>query len=345
MASVNTDVVERGNTPAPERKMQGGWNWHPELPLPTSPLAQWPLRPFIILKMVLGGWLPISQKLVVAGMAILTWFYLTPVPEQTQSFALDWIAFVFLRNLAVFTVLAGGLHLWFYTFARQGNAFRYDKRSFQKGQRFTLGRQVWDNMFWSLVSGVPIWTTYEVIGLWAFANGYIPVMAWADNPVWFVLLFVVLAIFGNIHFYWIHRLIHWQPLYKHVHHIHHRNIICGPWSGFSMHPVEHLLYFSSALIHIVLASHPIHFLFSLQVKALLAPTSHAGYERVVANEEAETGVNVGDFYHQLHHRYFECNYGEPELPFDHWFGTHHDGTEEATKRIRQRIRDSGVTRS
>lgn len=337
MASIDAGISSKSGGEAPKRKFQSGWNWHPDLPLFKTPLAQWPLQPFIILKMVLGGWLPISQKLIVAGIAVLTWFYLTPSLEQTQSFAPGWIAFIFFRNLVMFTLLAGGLHLYFYTFSRQGRAFRYDKREFQRGKRFTFGRQTWDNVFWSLASGVPVWTAFEVVGLWAFANGFMPHLAWADNPVWFLLVFVVLALVGNIHFYWIHRLIHWKPLYDRVHHLHHRNVVCGPWSGLSMHPIEHVLYFSHIVIHFVIASHPIHFLFSLQVKSLLAPPSHVGYEKIAKNEEAEGGVPVGDFYHQLHHRFFECNYGEPELPFDHWFGTHHDGTPEATKRMQARM--------
>jgi sterol desaturase/sphingolipid hydroxylase (fatty acid hydroxylase superfamily) len=38
----------------------------------------------------------------------------------------------------------------------------------------------------------------------------------------------------------------------------------------------------------------------------------------------------------LHHRYFECNYGTAEMPWDRWFGSFHDGSEAATKRIRAR---------
>lgn len=328
----------------PREKPMGVWNYHPELPIGGSPLAQWPIRPFVVLKQVLGGWLPISQKLLIAGFATFTWFYLTPSPETTQTFAIDWIAFVFARNLVIFTLLAGGLHLYLYTAHRQGDAFRYDRRPFQSGVRFTFGTQLRDNIFWSLM-GIPIWTAWEVVGLWAYSNHYLPRLAFSDHPIWFVLLFVVLAILGNLHFYWVHRLIHWQPLYKHVHSLHHRNIICGPWSGYSNHPVEHVLYLSNVLFLLVLASHPIHLLFSLQVKTLTAPTSHSGYDKLAPSADATDGAALGDFYHQLHHRYFECNYGEPELPFDHWFGTLHDGTEDATARIRQRMRDKGIKRT
>ena len=47
-------------------------------------------------------------------------------------------------------------------------------------------------------------------------------------------------------------------------------------------------------------------------------------------------IVLGDFFHQLHHRYFECNYGSEEIPLDRWFGSFHDGTREATARIRAR---------
>ena len=36
------------------------------------------------------------------------------------------------------------------------------------------------------------------------------------------------------------------------------------------------------------------------------------------------GPVLADF-HYLHHRYFECNYGEATIPLDKWFGTFRDG--------------------
>ena len=45
---------------------------------------------------------------------------------------------------------------------------------------------------------------------------------------------------------------------------------------------------------------------------------------------------MGDFFHQLHHRYFECNYGTVEMPWDRWFGSFHDGTAQATADTRAR---------
>ena len=49
-------------------------------------------------------------------------------------------------------------------------------------------------------------------------------------------------------------------------------------------------------------------------------------------------VSLGQkYYHFLHHRFFECNYGGDGLvPLDKWFGSFHDGTDEAHAVIRAR---------
>ncbi len=112
-------------------------------------------------------------------------------------------------------------------------------------------------MFWTLASGVPIWTSWMIGYFYVAANGWVPVMdSISASPVWFVLMFFIIRFWQSFHFYWIHRLIHFPWLFKNVHH--------------------------------------------------------------------------------LHHRYFECNYGSEEIPMDRWFGSFHDGTSEATQRIRAR---------
>jgi lathosterol oxidase len=83
-------------------------------------------------------------------------------------------------------------------------------------------------------------------------------------------------------------------------------------------------------------SHPVHLLFHMQLKALEAATSHSGYHSLVLGERDR--FRLGDFFHQLHHRYFECNYGTLEMPWDRWFGSFHDGSKEANTRMRERRR-------
>ena len=55
-------------------------------------------------------------------------------------------------------------------------------------------------------------------------------------------------------------------------------------------------------------------------------------------------INTKHYLHYLHHRYFECNYGAgldgSTIPLDKWFGTLHDGSEEAEQRMMNKLRES-----
>ena len=103
-----------------------------------------------------------------------------------------------------------------------------------------------------------------------------------------------------------------------------------------MHPIEHLIFFSSILIHWLVAAHPIHILFHMQHQALTGVTSHTGFEGLLVKDRNR--LALGTFHHQMHHRYFECNYGNLEVPWDRWFGSFHDGTEQAHERMKKRRR-------
>ena len=315
-----------------------GWNHIPDAPVELSPLFNKPPTIVKSIKWLGRGWVVISVRTLVLAISILTWLYWQPELARAETFQLSWITEIYLRNLVLMIVVAGGLHLWLYRFKKQGDNQRFDKRDLSKsGSRFTFGNQVRDNMFWTLASGVTVWTGFEVFTFWGYANGYVPYLMWSDNPVWFVLLFVLQPIWGSFHFYWIHRALHWPPIYRLAHSLHHRNINVGPWSGMAMHPVEHLLYLSAGMIHWVVASHPVHFLFNMQVKALEASTSHAGYQRLILSHRFR--VDLGDFFHQLHHRFFECNYGTLEMPWDRWFGTFHSGTPEDREKMNLRRKE------
>jgi len=57
--------------------------------------------------------------------------------------------------------------------------------------------------------------------------------------------------------YVVYRWLHWRPLYRLAHELHHRNVDVGPWSGIAMHPVEHVIYFSGFFIWWIVPADPI----------------------------------------------------------------------------------------
>ena len=144
----------------------------------------------------------------------------------------------------------------------------------------------------------------------------------------------------EVGFYCAHRLLHWPPLYEVAHKLHHRNTNPGPWSGLSMHPIEHVIYFSTIALFFFIPSHPIHMI-NLASRLGLAPAQgHTGFDRVVVGEEAS--MDTSYFAHYLHHKYFEVNYSDGMVPLDRWFGSFHDGTPEANEAMKARRLRRGV---
>ncbi len=266
-------------------------------------------------------------------LAVALWLFFYPSLEAAESFAFGWVLQVWLINLIMVIVVAGGLHWYFYMRQGQGETLKFDRRALAKGNRlWNFSDQVHDNMFWSLTSGVAQLTAFQVVTMWLMANGIAPTITPVDHPIWFVLSLILLPIWSAFHFYWVHRLLHVPFLYKRVHSLHHRNVNIGPWSGFSMHPAEHFLYLSSLCIHWIVPSDPILVFFHVIYLGPGAAMTHAGYEDLLIKDKRR--LALGTFYHQLHHRYYECNYGNQEMPWDRWFGTFHDGSNEATERTR-----------
>ena len=262
------------------------------------------------------------------GITLFSWFFLTPSFETMKSFEISWIAFIFFRNLTITFLSYGFFHLRFYTFNAQGNSFKYSTKNLEKNNsKFFLNNQLLDNMFYTLCSGVTIWTTYEVLTLWAFANDIISYISWELSPLYFCLIFFFVLHIQDIHFYFVHRLLHWKPLYKIAHNVHHRNVNTGPWSGLSMHPLEHMLYFSGVLIFWIVPSHPLIAMWYLFFTALAPVVGHSGYEKMIFKNGKS--IHVDNYFHYLHHRYFNCNYSSSGASIlDKMFGTFHDGSDD-----------------
>lgn len=320
-------------------RSDGIWAHTPALPLSISPYLRIP-SPASYLTWLYRSWLPITERLIILLIALASWKFLTPSLEQTATFQIGWIAIIYAKNFALMLIIAGGLHLYLYHWHAQTTQLKFDRSMANKNSsRFTFGNQLRDNMFWSLASGVTIWTGFETLLLWAHANGYGTLLFWPDNPVLFLALFILIPLWNSLWFFCIHRLLHWPPLYRLFHHVHHRNISVGPWSGNSMHPVEHLIWLAGALIYLPIVCHPVHFIFSQQLTILGAITSHSGYEGLIIGGKKR--LRLGDFFHQLHHRFYDCNYGTAELGgLDKLHGSYHDGQTPPEQMLKKRKKAS-----
>lgn len=303
-------------------------------PLEVPPLFQSPPRPIRMVRWLVTRfmWPQSAAWIALAG---LVYAVFTPGLARFESLSIDDVGLLWLRNAVLMSIVIGGQHWWLHIRRSQGTDFKYDPRWLATSRRsFTFNHQTRDNMFWTLVSGGLVAAAYEATMFSLYANGSIPQLS-----AWWAIAAMTFGVFWieGFHFYLNHRLLHLDPIYGWAHALHHRNVNTGPWSGISMHPLEHLLYFSLPFVFVLIPGSPFIVTFCVVYLMISPSPSHSGFDRF---RVAGRDVHGGDYFHNLHHRYFECNYGMLLVPLDKWFGTFHDGTPEAHEAMKDRRRQN-----
>ena len=175
--------------------------WTPKTPVSYGPAFDWPPRPKALLKWLFGFpgyFLPWNVLYAIA--AVLIWQFLTPSLATMKTLSAGWIGLILIRNIVLAIAVYGAWHMWLYVWRKQGTAFKYNRQWPKESPAFRFGNQTYDNMFHTLVSGVPIWTAYEVLLLWAYANGVAPMIDFAGHPIGFVAVFFLVPLIHEVGF-------------------------------------------------------------------------------------------------------------------------------------------------
>lgn len=310
-------------------------DWTPDEHASIAPIWDMPPSASKILK-----WLPhyvFPYDLIWIASALAWWYWVLPDVETMKTLQWGWILKLLAANtVAIFAFY--GLYEWrLYISRAQGSRFKYNAKwpAENKSDVFWFKSQTIDGMLRTLFHAMPIWLAIEVGILYAYANGYVPWVSFSEHPYYLAALMLVMPAIHEAHFYVIHRLIHTPFLYKHVHSIHHNSVNPSPFSSLSMHPVELLLYLGMALWHLVIPSNPILALYQLHRAGFGAIPGHIGFHKIELGRDR--AIDSHAYIHNLHHKYFEVNYGDGLVPFDKWFGTFHDGSKEGEARMEARF--------
>ena len=312
-------------------------DWKPKEPVALPPMWRRPFSLPAVLRWIPGYLFPWNAFHLAT--ALLYWRFVIPDVETMKTLSWGWALWLYAVNGLCIFVMYGAVELFYYVRRKQGTRFKYNAKfpADTPSDVFWFKSQNIDNFLRTYLFGIPMWTLVEVLMLWAFANGYVPWLAWAENPYWLAVLVLAAPVIHDVHFFLIHRAIHWGPLYRWIHSVHHNSINPSPWSSLSMHPVETFIYHGVALWHLVIPSNPVVALFQLHIAGFGALNGHIGFDKIEVSDDRALDSHA--YIHYLHHKYFEVNYGGDGLvPLDKWFGTWHDGSKEGDARMEERFR-------
>jgi Delta7-sterol 5-desaturase len=173
------------------------------------------------------------------------------------------------------------------------------------------------------------WGVYGILGNavltmpfhWAIANGYSQVY-WDVGEhgwPWMVISLVLYLAFTETCIYWIHRWLHGDFLYNHLHKHHHEWRVTTSWVSMAFHPLDS---FAQALPHhLAVFLFPVHggtYLFMVAFVSLWSVIIHDRVSLVRWNWINYTG------HHTLHHWYYDYNYGQFFTFWDRLMGTWRD---------------------
>ena len=138
-------------------------DWKPYKLSSNIPFFDWPFSITKNLKWLLGipGYI-VPWTFFYGLIEVILWVYFTPAIETLKNFHFNWFFYLLIRNLIITIICAGGLHFFLYIKKTQGNSFKFNAKGMEKNNKnFYFKDQTLDNIFWTLCSGVPIWTAYE----------------------------------------------------------------------------------------------------------------------------------------------------------------------------------------
>jgi sterol desaturase/sphingolipid hydroxylase (fatty acid hydroxylase superfamily) len=222
--------------------------------------------------------------------------------------------------LAVRYVAIAGGALWFVMrFADQLGLRRIQKLPFTREQLWREAR------FSAMTIGIFALLAAAITALTGqlhFAQAAMP--SSAAESAWAVAAVPIALMLHDFYFYWMHRLIHVDWIYPHVHRVHHLSTNPSPLAALAFHPWEALIEALGVLAILTFVPLPLP---SLIVFSLLAFSfnvlGHIGYELFPARLMASgfgRWINSATS-HNLHHRTFRYHYGLYTLIWDRAFGT------------------------
>ncbi len=157
---------------------------------------------------------------------------------------------------------------------------------------------------------------------------------------YYFMAFPLMFIMHDTYFYFTHRLMHHERLFKWFHLVHHKSTNPSPWAAYAFHPLEAIVEVGIVVIFLfTIPVHRSHILLFFLMMIIYNVYGHLGYElypkgfsRSTVGKWINTSVN-----HNQHHQYFKGNYGLYFLFWDRVFGTIRKDYDEQFETVQSRV--------
>lgn len=172
---------------------------------------------------------------------------------------------------------------------------------------------------WSVLS-VSIFSGFVLLMDYLIQNGYTKLYDYWNQYGWWYLpvsLIITIVLFDT-YFYWVHRFMHWKPVFKFTHYIHHRSTNPTPWAIYAFHPGESILLgFYYPIMLICLPLHISVILLFVAHNIIHNVGGHLGFEILPKGYTTHFLFKWNNVvtHHDMHHAKIRCNYS---LYFNFW---------------------------
>jgi len=270
-----------------------------------------------------------SLRSFLMAYAVVNWLHdeENPYPAwgKGETLHLNWIVPILIRNVLACWGICGFWDWFLYL-----SPWQKKLAKFKMNPAYPSITQLRHDALHSTIASV-CGTAIEVWLCHGWSNGYFEIRhkSMSESPLLYAAMAILVTHLRIPHFYFVHRVMHpWRIegvpdvgkfLYRKVHSLHHKSYNPTAFSGTSMHVVEATLYYSAGMLPVLFAGlHPVVALAWIIDCAVGAWLGHDGFQ----------WPGSGDYFHHLHHKHFDCNYGASHVPMDQFFGTFAAGKED-----------------
>ena len=156
--------------------------------------------------------------------------------------------------------------------------------------------------------------------------------------IYFLITIPVMILVHDAYFYWSHRLLHWPPVFRRVHALHHRSHNPSPFAALSFHPFEALVQAGVfVILAFVIPVHPIALLAFFLWTTFANVVGHLGFEifsKRLTDSKWGRWLNSSTN-HNLHHQRPNGSYGLFFRFWDEWMGTTHPNYDQVLRNVQE----------